>query len=72
LNLPQFIVDAVKAFRDIPPLDMVLGQLPFNFDAAPAASFGGISIGTQPTGLRIHLYVPVSQPKGVLSIFGQG
>ncbi len=72
LNVPQIIVDAVKAFRDIPPLDMVLGQLPFNFDATPAASFGGISIGTQPTGLRIHIYVPVSQPKGVLAIFGQG
>jgi hypothetical protein len=70
-NVPQLIVDAVKAFRDIPPLDMVLGQLPFNFDATPAASFGGISIGTQPNGLRLHVYIPVSQPKGVLAIFGQ-
>lgn len=71
-NVPQVIVDFVRAFRDIPPLDMVLGQLPFNFDATPAASYGGFSIGTESTGVRVHVYVPVSQPKGVLGIFGQG
>jgi hypothetical protein len=72
LNVPQLIVEFVRTFRDIPPLDMVIGQLPFNFDAQPAASYAGLAIATESHGLSVHVFVPTAQPKSVLQIFGQG
>ncbi|MBI3468583.1 MAG: hypothetical protein HY000_36740 [Planctomycetes bacterium] len=70
--MPQLIVDGVRTVRDLPPFNMILGQLPFNFGAQPAASYGGLSVATESRGLRAHLFVPVGQPKGVMQIFVPG
>lgn len=71
LNVPRLVVDAVGLIRDIPPFDMLLAQAPFNFGVQPATSYAGIAIAAQPQALRVQLYVPVEQPKGVLQIFGR-
>ena len=72
LNAPRLVVDILGMLRNIPPLDMVLGQLPINFGAQPAESFTGFSLSTEPQALRINLFIPTSQPQGVLRIFNQG
>lgn len=71
INVPQMIVDVVAILRDIPPFDMALARAPFNFGARPAVSYAGIALATEPQALRLQLFVPVEQPKGVLQIFGQ-
>lgn len=71
LNAPQLVVDAVALLRDIPPFSAGLAKAPFNFGARPAVSFAGVSLITEPQALRLQLYVPVEQPKGILQIFGQ-
>jgi hypothetical protein len=71
LNVPQLIVDFVKILREIPPIDGFIAQAPFNFGAQPAASFAGVSLGTEYQGLRLQVFVPIEQPKGVMQIFGQ-
>lgn len=70
-NLPQFVLDAIKTFREVPPFDAVLRMLPFNFGLQPASSFAGLSIGAEPQALRVRVFVPVGQPRGMLQIFGQ-
>lgn len=71
LNVPRLVVDIVSLIRDISPFDMLLAQAPFNFGVQPATSYAGIAIAAQPQALRLQLYIPVEQPKGVMSIFGQ-
>ncbi len=71
LNAPQLVVDVVAVLKDIPPFSMGLARAPFNFGARPAVSFSGLSLKTEPQALRLQLYVPVEQPKGILQIFGQ-
>ncbi|HVW38813.1 MAG TPA: hypothetical protein VHB99_15970 [Pirellulales bacterium] len=71
LNVPRLVVDIVGLIRDIPPFDMLLAQAPFNFGVQPAISYAGIAIAAQPQALRVQLYIPVEQPKGVLQIFGR-
>lgn len=71
LNVPRVILDAINMFRTIPPLDMVLAQAPLNLGAQPGTSYAGFSLATQPQGLRLDAYIPVSQPQGVLRIFGR-
>lgn len=71
LNVPKLIVDGVALIRDIPPFSIGLAQAPFNFGARPAESYAGVALATEPQALRLQLYVPVEQPKGVLQIFGQ-
>jgi hypothetical protein len=70
-NVPQLIVDFVKILREVPPLDMFLAQAPFNFGAQPAVTYAAISLGTESQGLRLQVFVPIEQPKGVMQIFGQ-
>lgn len=69
-NVPQMILDMVKLIRDIPPIDMVLRQVPLNFNMQPEAAYVGFSAGAEPQALRLHLFVPISQPRDVLKIFG--
>jgi hypothetical protein len=71
LNAPRLIIDLISLFRTIPPLDMVLAQAPINLGAQPATSYAGFSLGTQPQAVRLDAFIPVSQPQGVLRIFGQ-
>ena len=71
LNVPRLVVDVVGLIRDIPPFDMLLAQAPFNFGVQPATSYAGVAIAAQPQALRVQLYIPVEQPKGVLQIFGR-
>jgi hypothetical protein len=71
LNVPRLVVDAVGLVRDVPPFDMLLARAPFNFGAQPAVSYAGFSLATEAQAVRLHLFVPVEQPKGVLQIFGQ-
>jgi hypothetical protein len=71
LDAPRLIVDLIGIFKTIPPLDMFLAQAPLNLGAQPATSYAGISLATQPQGLRLEAYLPVTQPQGVLRIFGQ-
>ncbi|HET6884527.1 MAG TPA: hypothetical protein VFI31_30515 [Pirellulales bacterium] len=71
LDAPRLIVDLIGIFKTIPPIDMFLAQAPLNLGAQPATSYAGISLATQPQGLRLDAYIPVTQPKGVLRIFGQ-
>ncbi|HUY92280.1 MAG TPA: hypothetical protein VMV10_26300 [Pirellulales bacterium] len=71
LNAPRFVVDIVGMIRDIPPFDMLLARAPFNFGYQPPVSYAGLAVGAEPQALRLQLYIPVEQPKGVLSIFGQ-
>lgn len=72
LNVPKLIVDSVRMVREIPPFDAALAAVPFNFGFQPPPSYAGLSLGTEPQGLRVHIFVPVDQPKGVMQIFGQG
>ena len=72
INVPRLIVDIVGLIRDIPPFDMALAQAPFNFGAQPAVSFAGFSLATESHAVRLQLFIPVEQPKGVMQIFGQG
>jgi hypothetical protein len=72
VDAPNLVVGVLNMLRDVPPFDMVIGQLPINFGAQPAASYAGISLGAEPQALRAHLFVPVEQPKGILQLFGQG
>lgn len=69
LNLPQLVVDGFNSFRDVPPFDAIAGQVPFNLGIKPDASYLGIALGTQPHALRLHAFVPVAQPKGIMRIF---
>ena len=71
LNAPRLVVEAVGLIRDIAPFDMLLAQAPFNFGYQPATSYAGLAVGAEPQALRVQLYIPVEQPKGVLSIFGR-
>lgn len=71
LNVPRLVVDAVGLVRDVPPFDMLLARAPFNFGAQPAVSYAGLSLATEAQAVRLRLFVPVEQPKGVLQIFGQ-
>jgi hypothetical protein len=71
LNAPRLIIDLISLFRTIPPLDMVLAQAPINLGSQPATSYAGVSLGTQPQALRLDAFIPVTQPQGVLRIFGQ-
>ena len=71
LNAPRLVVEGAGLIRDIPPFNMLLAQAPFNFGYQPATSYAGLSVAAQPQALSVRLYVPVEQPKGVLSIFGQ-
>jgi hypothetical protein len=71
LNAPRLLIDLIGMVRTIPPLDALLAQAPLNLGAQPGTSFAGISLATQPRGLRIDAFIPVSQPRGVLQIFGQ-
>jgi hypothetical protein len=72
INVPRLIVDIVKLLREVPTIAPFLAQVPFNFGVQPEASFAGVTVGTEPQGLRLQVFVPVAQPKGVLQIFGQG
>lgn len=71
INLPRIIVDGIGMLRAIPPLDAVLAQAPINLGAQPPTSYAGLSLAAEPQTLRIDVFVPVSQPKGVLQIFGR-
>lgn len=71
LNAPRLVVDLVGIFKSIPPLDMVLAQAPINLGVQPATSYVGISLATERQGVRLDAYLPVTQPQGVLRIFGQ-
>jgi hypothetical protein len=71
LNVPRLVVDIVGLIRDVPPFDMLLARAPFNFGVQPATSYAGIAVAAQPQALRLQLFVPVEQPKGVLQIFGR-
>jgi hypothetical protein len=71
LNAPRLIIDLISMFRTIPPLDMFLATAPINLGAQPATSYAGVSLATQPQAIRIDAFVPVTQPQGVLRIFGQ-
>ncbi|HVX14610.1 MAG TPA: hypothetical protein VHC22_25710 [Pirellulales bacterium] len=71
INVPRFVADLIGMVRSIPPLDMVLAQAPINLGAQPATSYAGFAIGTQPQAVRLDAYIPVTQPQGVLRIFGQ-
>ncbi|HEV3344646.1 MAG TPA: hypothetical protein VG125_29995 [Pirellulales bacterium] len=71
INAPRLIIDLISLFRTIPPIDMLLAQAPINLGAQPATSYAGISLGTQPQGVRLDAFIPVTQPQGVLRIFGQ-
>jgi hypothetical protein len=72
LNAPRLLIDILALVRHIPPLDMVLAQAPINFGAQPAESFTGFSLSTEPQALRVNLFIPTSQPQGILRIFNQG
>lgn len=71
LNAPRLVVDLVGMVRDIAPFDMLLARAPFNLGFQPAASYAGLAIAAEPQALRVQLYIPVEQPKGLMSIFGQ-
>jgi hypothetical protein len=71
LNAPRLIIDLISLLRTIPPLDVALAQAPINLGSQPATSYAGVSLGTQPQALRLDAFIPVSQPQGVLHIFGQ-
>jgi len=72
INLPRLIVDIVKLLREVPAIAPFLAQVPFNFGVQPEVSFAGFTAGTELQGVRLQVFVPVAQPKGVLQIFGQG
>ncbi|HUY31245.1 MAG TPA: hypothetical protein VMV69_00585 [Pirellulales bacterium] len=72
LNVPRLIVDLVKLLREVPAIAPNLAQVPFNFGFQPEVSFAGLTVGTEAQGLRLRIFVPLAQPKGVLRIFGQG
>ena len=65
-----------RRYREIAPRSAcncaVSAQVPFNFGVQPEVSFAGFTAGTEPQGVRLQVFVPVAQPKGVLQIFGQG
>ncbi|HWB10084.1 MAG TPA: hypothetical protein VG826_12705 [Pirellulales bacterium] len=71
LNAPRLIIDVINLFRTIPPLDLALAQAPINLGSQPPTSYAGVSLGTQPQAVRLDAFIPVSQPQGVLRIFGQ-
>lgn len=72
INTPKLVVNILSIVRNIPPYDMFLAQAPINYGAQPAASYAGLSLGTEPRAVRVELFIPSSQPQGVLQIFGQG
>lgn len=72
LNAPRLVVDILGMLRNISPFDMLLAAAPINFGAVPAESFTGFSLSTEPQALRINLFIPTSQPQGILRIFNQG
>lgn len=72
INAPKLLVNILAIVRNIPPYDMLLAQAPINYGAQPAASYAGLSLGTEPRAVRIDLFLPSGQPQGVLQIFGQG
>lgn len=72
LNAPRLVVDILGIVRNIPPFDMLLAAAPINLGAQPSESFTGISVSTEPQALRFNLFIPTSQPQGVLRIFNQG
>lgn len=72
INVPRFVSDGINLIRDIPPFDMLLANAPINVGAQPAVSYGGVTVGAEPQGLQVQLFVPIGQPKGVMQIFGQG
>jgi hypothetical protein len=71
LNAPRLVIDMISMLKSIPPLDMFLAQAPINLGAQPANSYAGFSLMTQPQTLRIDAFIPVTQPQGILRIFGQ-
>ncbi|MGH7137786.1 MAG: hypothetical protein ACREHD_18715, partial [Pirellulales bacterium] len=71
LNAPRMIVDLIGIFKSIPPLDAALAQAPINLGVQPATSYTGISVAAETQALRLDAYIPVTQPQGVLRIFGQ-
>ena len=71
INVPRMVIDLISLVRTVPPLDVALAQAPINLGAQPATSYAGVSLATAPQALRLDVFVPVSQPKGVLQIFGQ-
>ena len=72
INAPKLLVSILSLVRNIPPFDMGLAQAPINYGAQPAPSYAGLSLGTEPRGVRIDLFIPSGQPQGVLQVFGQG
>lgn len=72
LNAPKLLVNLLSIVRNIPPYDMFLAQAPINYGAQPAASYAGVSLGTESRAVRVNLFIPSGQPQGVLQIFGQG
>lgn len=71
LNLPQMVTDGVRAIRDVPPFNLALAQLPFNFNLQPGSSYAGLSLTAEAEGLRVHLHVPAAQARGMLQIFAR-
>ncbi|MGH7192904.1 MAG: hypothetical protein ACREJM_05125, partial [Candidatus Saccharimonadales bacterium] len=72
INAPKLLVNILSIVRNIPPYDMFLAQAPINYGAQPAASYAGLSLGTESRAVRVDLFIPSGQPQGVLQIFGQG
>lgn len=72
LNLPQLLLDAVRMLREVPPFNVVFAQLPFNFNVQPGSSYAGLSLTAEDQALRLHLYVPAAQPRGLMQIFATG
>lgn len=70
IDYPRLIVSVFKMMRDVQPFADAFRMLPFNFDVAPPVSYSGLSIGSEPQGLRVKLFVPVEQPRGMMLIFG--
>lgn len=68
IDVPRLVVDGFKMVRDEPPINML--PIPFNPGFQPEVSFAGVSVSTEPHGLRIQTFVPASQVAGVFAAFG--
>jgi hypothetical protein len=67
---PRMFLDLLNTVKDVPPLDEALRAAPINLALQPPPSYFGLSVGTEPQGLRVQAFFPPQQVRHILQIFG--
>ncbi len=70
LDAPRTFLDLLNTLKDVPPLDMALRAAPINLALQPPPSYLGLSVGTEPQGVRVQAFFPPQQVRHIAQIFG--